>query len=404
MSAVRQRGAAALLTVLLLCGLALLASLYAHRALLAELRGAEVQRRSAQALEAAESGLQWALVQLNAGSLDDACRPSSEAAGRRLRDRLIEYADDGRLAPRLSDTGTPWSAGCTLDAAGAWSCRCGGDGAPASADEAPSFSVQAEAGARTGLLRLVSRGCVGCQGGERDARAQVSTLLAFVPALTGLPAAPLVVAGALRLDPLAPRLAVRERDQRGLLIHAGGAVQAPALVLPDGVTAAELSSLTAQDDPALALVPGRFLHAFLGLDPADLARAPGVRTLRCGGDCAEALRTAVAGGAQALWIEGELALPAGVVLGSVDAPVLLAVQGQARLGPGVVLHGLLAAGALHWQARSGGDVIRGALLVAGDCCDGSGAPTVERDTALLRRLARQAGRYVRVPGGWRDFD
>jgi hypothetical protein len=84
--------------------------------------------------------------------------------------------------------------------------------------------------------------------------------------------------------------------------------------------------------------------------------------------------------------------------------VLLATSGAARLGPGVRLHGLLAAASLQWQARPSGDFIRGAVLVDGDCCEGGGAPAIERDAALLRRLAQQAGRFVAVPGSWKDFD
>ncbi|WP_156901548.1 hypothetical protein [Azohydromonas australica] len=422
----RQRGAVALLTVLLLSGLALLASLYAHRALLAETRGVEVQRRSAQALAAAESGLSWALAQLNAGRADAACRPGSAAADEALRDRLVDVSPTGRLAPRLDAGGAPLRAGCALEADGGWRCRCSGEGAPAAATatdgERIAFDVRVEAGPSTGLLRLVSRGCLGCGDGDLDAQAQVQQLLALVPALTGLPAAPLTARGALRLDPMAPRLSSRERDAQGLLLHAGGLVDAPALQGPQrddpaapangGQTGSHASPDTAlpasqvadQDAILLALPPGRFLHRYLGLEPADLSHAPAVRTLRCDGDCAAGLRAAVAAGARLLWVEGDLLLPSGLALGSPDTPVLLAVQGQARLGAGVALHGLLAASSLHWQARSGGDFIRGAVLVDGDCCEGSGAPAIERDAALLRRLAWQAGRYVPVPGSWRDYE
>jgi hypothetical protein len=444
--ALHQRGAAALLTVLLLSGLALLASLYAHRALLAEARAVEVQRRSAQAMAAAESGLQWALGQLNAGRVDADCRPADGPSGERLRDRLVELSSTGRAAPRLDATGAPLQAGCALDADGGWHCRCNGTDAPGSAAERIAFDVHAEAVAQAGLLRVVARGCLGCGGGEMDAQAQVQALVALVPALPGLPAAPLSARGALRLDTLALSLVSREHDAQGLLLHAGGSVDAPAVRWPrrgenDGATpghpggtggagstststststssgsgsgsgsqaaspeAAIPAGLVAAQDPALGLPPGRFLHRFLGLEPADLARAPGVRTLRCEGDCATALQSAVAAGARLLWVDSDLSLPSGLALGSAEAPVLLAVAGQARFGPGVALHGLLAAASLHWQARPGGDFIRGAVLVNGDCCEGNGAPAIERDAALLRRLAWQAGRYVPVPGSWRDYE
>ena len=399
----RRRGAVALVTVLLLCALALLASLHAHRGLLAELRGARVQQRSAQAWEAADSGLQWGLALLNAGRLDGACQASGEAGAQRLRDRLVLSMAGLRLSPALEADGQPSRAGCTLDAAGAWACACGGSGAPASASETPSFSVQVAAGPRLDLMRLRSRGCLGCGDGELDAQAPAELLLALVPAITGLPAAPLTVRGTVRLQGVDMRLSTRDSDAQGLLLHAGGLVDAPDLAPPSARTQA--TRLVAERDPELArLSAGRLLHRHLGLDPVDLARAPNVETVRCDGDCADALRAAVARGAQALWVDGDLPLPAGLALGSVDAPVLLAVRGAARLGAGVRLHGLLAAASLHWHARAGGDFIRGAVLVDGDCCEGSGSPAVERDRTLLRSLARQAGRFVAVPGSWKDFE
>lgn len=402
----RQRGAVALLSVLLLCGLALLASLHAHRALLAELRGAQAQQRSAVAQEAAESGLQWALAQLNAGRVDAQCRASANDAEPRWRERLID-ASAARPVPRLDEGGTPRRAGCALQGDGSWRCGCAGTGAPAPATEAPAFEVQFAATTRNGQIHLLSRGCLGCGADELDAHAETRALLALVPALAGLPAAPLTVRGELGLQALELQLSTRERDAQGLLLHAGGAVAAPGAASSPGAGSGSggTAAAVAERDPALALPPDRFLHRWLGLEPGDFRRAPGVQALQCGaGDCAEALRGAMARGAQALWVEGDLALPAGAVLGSADAPILLAVQGRAHLGPGVALHGLLAAASLRWDARAGGDFIRGAVLVNGDCCEGSGAPSIERDAALLRRLARQAGRYVAVPGSWRDFE
>jgi hypothetical protein len=394
----------ALLTVLLLCVLALLASLYAHRALLSEVRGAQVSERSAQARQAAQSGLDWALSQLNGGGVDEACRPAAGAP--RLDERLIERWNL-RLSPRLDAAGTPLRAGCTLAAEGGWACRCTGDGAPAAVTEAPSFGVHAEGTSRSGLVRLVAGGCLGCGSGALDAWSRAETLLALVPALTGLPAAPLTVRGTLRLQGFDLDLSTRERDQQGLLLHAGGVVDAPGVAPLDGsgrTGTGASSRLVADRDAALALPPGRFLHRYLGLEPADYARAPGVETVRCGSDCAEALQAAVARGAQALWVEGPLSLPAGARLGSADAPVLLAAQGEARLGPGLRMYGVLAAAGLRWHARPGGDFIRGAVLVNGDCCEGSGAPEIERDAALVRLLARQAGRFIPVPGSWKDVE
>lgn len=396
----RQRGAAALLAVLLLCALATLTGLCAHRALIDEERHAAMQWRAVQAFHAADAALPWALAQLHAGRVDGHCAPSADPAEPSLRDRLLRQQADGRLVPRTDADGAALHAGCVLDGE-QWRCGCTGM-APPPQGVAPAFDVQlAAAAGAPGLLRLQARGCVGCGDDALNAQARAEWLLAPVAALAVLPTAALTARGPLRLDPpLAPVLVARD----GLLLHGRAAVDAGAAALLGRPGAAPEDGIADQDD-TLPADAARFFQRLAGLAPAAFADAPGVWRVACApqADCAEALGTAVRTGARLLWVEGDLALPAGAVLGRADAPVLLAVGGTARLEAGFSLHGLLLAGALDWHAAAG-DGVRGAVVVNGGCCQGSGTPRIEHDAALLARLSQQAQRLVPVPGSWKDFE
>jgi hypothetical protein len=61
------------------------------------------------------------------------------------------------------------------------------------------------------------------------------------------------------------------------------------------------------------------------------------------------------------------------------------------------------AASLEWNdATPTAAFVRGAVLVAGDV-RGNGAVDVHRDAAVLARLARAAGSFVRINGSWKDF-
>ena len=73
-----QRGVAALVVTLLLCLTMVLAVAFAQRDIAAEERRSANDYRSAQAFEAAEAGLEWALARVDDPTrLDADCRPSA---------------------------------------------------------------------------------------------------------------------------------------------------------------------------------------------------------------------------------------------------------------------------------------------------------------------------------------
>lgn len=126
----RAGGLATLATVLALLTLAAWAAVFGQRAALNELRATASQLHAAEAFEAAQGGLDWALGLLQAGPVDGTCMPAS--------------APQGSLAERLALG--PVEMVCRRSKAG-WACRCPAAG-PAALDDPtvttpPAFRVVA---------------------------------------------------------------------------------------------------------------------------------------------------------------------------------------------------------------------------------------------------------------------
>ena len=143
-------------------------ALAAHRSLLVEQRSTSHQVRAAQAFEAAEAGLEWAIAQLNRPQpIDDRCLPTDRPDDRSFRERFVPTESSSEaLMP------TTWRDGVRdialaptcVRSDGAWQCSCPSNGLPsltvAAADStaAPAFSVQFTAGPTPATVRLSSVG------------------------------------------------------------------------------------------------------------------------------------------------------------------------------------------------------------------------------------------------------
>ena len=185
----RQGGGAALaVTMVLLFAMTLVAGI-ANRNHVFELRASANQLRAAQAFEAAEAGVEWALAMLNGQlALDDRCAVAA-TGGTRFRERLlVSDPATGALQPRDWRGGTSrvvQQAACTRDGR-AWTCSCPPGSPPdlatartpttpggaAAGMPSPAFIVQFATGRAAGTVRLLSTGCTAaagdCQPGSTD--------------------------------------------------------------------------------------------------------------------------------------------------------------------------------------------------------------------------------------------
>ncbi len=282
---------------------------------------------------------------------------------------------------------------------------------PSTTGSHPVFAIRFVAAAREGMVQLIATGCdraaadclpgwAGDVPGVAVARVQVT--LALLPALAAVPAAALTSQGDIVADG-AIALSNTDPVASGLTAHAGGRiVLAHAALQTRPGESAELS--LAEHDGALAgLLPERIPTRLFGINAARLRQLPGVQTVACPEDCGALIADALAAGHRRIRVAGDLNLAGPAIIGSADRPVLLVVGGTLRLSDGIQIHGAVVQLGPLWDTSGTHDaLINGAVFAAGDVV-GDGTPTIEYDRAVLARLHREVGIFVRVPGSWRDF-
>ena len=104
--ALRQRGAASLIVVMVLFFVISMVAAYTNRNLIFEQKTAANQQRSTRALEAADAGIEWALTMLNTGRITNACATSALVTDTDFRQRyLVIDPANGNITPNTGDDG-----------------------------------------------------------------------------------------------------------------------------------------------------------------------------------------------------------------------------------------------------------------------------------------------------------
>jgi Tfp pilus assembly protein PilX len=417
----RQTGSGTLAVLLVMLLAATIMLLMLNRALIFEQRAAALQWRAALAFEAAEAGRHWAIAWLNHDQgVDAACAAVTAGPTPSLRERLLERdaASQGwrptGLQPAcalLPDPGTGATLRCSCPASGTATppAQASAVGASASSAVQPtSFSVTLQAGPTAGSLMLGTRGCVGarCDDGA-DAQAVVQIGLASLRAAPERSSATIVAGGPVTL---AGSVAIvnSHAGTGGLAVDSGAAISVGSTVRllgPPGGTLADVPPVIAANPRWAGLGGDAFFSAHFGLARGRHASLPSLSRLSCPCDNTR-VDAALARGARALLLDGDLDATA-ATWGSAARPVLIVVNGAARLSGALQLNGLLHVRSLAWShldaaAANQPGVLRGALLSEG-AVDLNGAIAVVHDPEVLARAAQAAAVYVPVPGSWRDF-
>jgi Tfp pilus assembly protein PilX len=420
-SSSRQRGAAALFVVVMLCFAMVLVAALAQRNIVVEEQRSANELRSRIAFAAADAGLEWALARINDPTpIGATCLPSADPAATSFRARVLRIdAASGAVTPTTwNDAGSalPLQAACIRGSAG-WTCSCPTNGRPTlpavdGGALAPAFFVELAASSRPGVVRAVATGCTkaavasGCapaDAGGREATARVEIAWALLPALRSAPVAALTVAGDLDVGAASLGVANVDAASGGLAVHAGGRVVATALRIDAPPGAPLGGSIAAGDDELRALGADRLFARHFGMPPRVWAAQPAGRHVVCGDDCTAAIAAAVAGGARLLFVDGDAALTGPAVLGSADDPLALVASGALTIVGDVAIHGVVHAASLDWRdGATGFAFVHGALVVGGDV-RGNASADIVRDAAILDRLAYASGSFVRVDGSWKDF-
>jgi hypothetical protein len=415
----RQRGGAALIFTLALFFVMTLVAGIANRNQLFEMRASSNQVRAAQAFEAAEAGVDWAMAMLNGMQpLDAHCAPAP-GRGVPFRERFLAVdTATGAQSPVTWARGSAsvaQQAACVREGSG-WSCSCppGAPPAlPALPDLAPSFIVHFEPGPTPGTLRLLSTGCSApagdCAPGSGtvvDATARVELTLGLLPGLAQWPAAALTARGGVDAGQAAIGFHNPDPASGGIALHAGGMVRAPQARLT-GAPGASPSQTVVDGDAKLASTDAEQLFATLfGLAKPLWREQAAVAHVACDGECGPALSRALGHGTarRMVWISGSPQFSAPLTIGTPERPVIVASSGTMRLVGPVQVHGVLHAAALEWadDGSGGTPLLRGAAVSEGDF-RGDAPANLFRDAAVLERLKAGAGSFARVPGSWKDF-
>ncbi len=452
-----QRGAATLIVVMLLFFIISMVAAYTSRNLIFEQRTSANQYRSTQAFEAAEAGLEWALAQLNAGRATNACAPSTDDASATDQSFAQRYLTvnsvTGVITPRAASGGGSVQPRCVFDSSSStpanwtWKCACPVANAatsevtaPGGTGPAPAFQIRLfrspQVGTRTDLIQLAANSCTrldsNClsfgtdRGGSGDGVAATGVLLALRGAITRTPIGALTVSGSLAVPVGALSLNNQESAASGVTLHIGGNATGPGLTLrgmpgtPPASTQSTDTSLAPAALGSLTTQERRFALYF-GIRSATYFGQPGMVEVLCSGGCAAAdiNRAMLRNPGRAVRVRGDANPLTNSVLtidgnvGSVSTtpitPALLIVDANVNVtfASGATLVGVIYGRSPDWTwTVDGAASIQGAAIAEGNLTlqGASGAMAVFYDKPVLTALRVSYGTFVRVPGGWKDFE
>ena len=416
---IHQTGAAALLVVVVLFFILAMVTAYAGRNLIFEQRTSVNNQRAAQAFEAAESGLDFAIGLLAGGRITAECVSTNDMAMDTFRQRHLTVSDVTGLitTPGAQATRLPT---CMLLQDGA-QCSCPGAGPPALilpvGSTTPAFQVHFEGTiGQPGVVRAVSKGCssigTACYAdapNPADAVAEISVLLGLNSALATPPSAALTVRNTLNLNNQAVRIVNADVPTRGITIDAGGTVSNSGNAQLSSVPGTPGSASVLASDPSLAeLVNGdRMFVSLFGMDRDTYRSQPAAVQVTCSADCGTDIGIAVARNpGRVIWVQGPATISSAQVWGTEADPVMLVVQGDLSVQANLQLFGVLylhgGGGSNAWTTTVGSTSIFGAVVAEGNLSV-NGAPTLVFNPSVLRTINLKQGSMVRIPGSWRDF-
>lgn len=408
----RDQGSGSLPVVLLLLVGAMLAWWYGNRTLLAEVKAGAAAVRATLAREAAEAGIAWTLARLHAAGPVDAACLSGPASDQRFIDRMlpVSLTDNSRHPGTAQPT-------CVLHPTG-WQCTCPTGGAAASAipaasdAPAPAFRIRFEPGPDRGQVWLNVLGCSNAAApcldstGTADAQRSLRVLLGLLSALARPPYATVTALGDVELA--GDVQVVNDATAAGWTIATAGVLVTDATARLSGPPGTPGPATAVTHDPR-GMTPGgaipdatQWFALHFALSPEAYSSLPHVHRLACSGACGSAqVDAAVSAGHRVLWSAGDLVLDTATPLGTPTDPVLLIVQGTARLAGARVVHGVLHAAAISWVSDAPA-LWRGALNSAG-AVHLAGPLRLVRDDAVITRISRAQGSWAVAPGSWTDL-
>jgi hypothetical protein len=431
----KQRGAATLVVVMVLFFIISMVAAYTSRNMIFEQRTGANLYRATQSFEAAEAGMNWALMMLNSGRIDTLCQAAPGTANNSFRQRYLNIdPGTGLITPTAAPTPTCVFNGATS----VWSCECLPTGtpsltAPTVNEVSPAFRIRFRAPNTTpsavqpGLVRIDVVGCtrldnscldVAGASSPNEGRTVMGSVLMLSGRATSYPQAALTARGAVNASGLVVTNTLSSGS--GITVHASDTINPGLLLTTSSGNALGRSTLDSDDKlspsdiAASAAAPGisaaeRFFAATFMLTPQRWIQMPGVVTVTCAGGACDAatVRTAIANNpGRPLWLTGGLTVDGTDDIADAANPVMMVVNGNLAFSTANrTIHGLLMLRpATGWDtgASTQPGTIRGAVVVDGPVT-GTSSLQVHYDGGVLANLRTASGTFFRVAGSWRDW-
>ena len=417
---------------------------YTNRNLVFEQRTSANSYRSARSLAAADAAVDWTVSMLNGGIIGTTCKDTDGDATDEFKTRYLNLTYDGKFQPKLqplpavfAGTALKGKAGdfqiqpaCAGTSAGSLACSCPTLSPPAQLDVGnsgePAFTVAFEesSGKAPGVIGMKIRACSSVRSGsvtaanvnsfgschvndlqpnmtdhknyvQVDAMTMLSISLGLISALPVPPSSALTVVGPV--DQTAGTLTVINADPvTGVAIHSGETISGPATVKTAGPAGSSASAASPADTD---LSTSDFFRKALGLPVDKYKEQPASVIVKCSGACSASDVTAklAKGPTRIIFIDGDLDLD-GTAIGSDATPAMVVVNGKATVSGPTTLKGVLFVnGDLTWTDTAG--TVNGAVVVGGKFT-GKGTPIISYDRAIVQRIHKSYGSFVRVPGSW----
>jgi hypothetical protein len=431
MKSAQQRGAATLVVVMVLFFIISMVAAYTSRNMVFEQRTGANLYRATQSFEAAEAGMNWALMMLNSGRIDAQCQAAPGTTNNSFRQRYLDIdAGTGLITP----TGAPTPTCVFNGATGVWGCECLTTGTPSLTAPtvnavSPAFRVRfsaptlsSGAAPESGLVRIdvvgctrLDNDCLNAAGASvpNEGRTVLGAVFMLSGRTTAFPQAALTARGNVTASNLNVINAASAGS--GITVHASGTIGTSLVLTTSAGNALGGSTLDLDpglDPPTIGAfsTAQRFFAAMFMLTPERWEQMPGVVTVTCtgvGGACnAATVRTAIQNNpGRPLWLTGGLTVDSTGDIGSTTDPVMMVVNGNLQFSTaGVAVHGLLMLRGTNWDtaSSSAAGTIRGAVVVDGSVT-GTSSLIVRYDSDVLRKLRTQSGSFFRVAGSWRDW-
>lgn len=434
-----ERGIATLAVVMILFFVLAMVAAYTNRNLIFEQRTAANSYRSAQALAAADAGVDWTIAMLNGGIIDGNCQ-SGAAATNDFRTRYLNLLPGGAFEisawPAASGATQTPRPSCTMTDTG-WICGCPSTGdtalpGPSSAEAPVVFAVGMKTWPSVGVsgaIQLLVKGCTSALTGDVtaanvntpsachmrlpeesadvDGQARMSTVLGLVSALPVAPVATVTAGGDIVLTSGTTLRASNPDPSTGEVLHAGGTIQkvgvTATIMGPAGSSGTGLEQ-DADNTLHTAATSGsgeNLFQSLFGMMRADYRNQPAALRLECAGGCtasAHLVPALTSNPTRVIWVNGNLNIDQASAIGSTNLPAMVVVNGDVTISQGAAFTGVIYShGDINWS-NSAASVF--GAVIARNNFNANTDVNVAYDRQVIRRLQQAYGSFVRVPGSW----